>query len=47
MVVASTPSMAKSGAHTELPEDHYLDSEDPEDYRQKDEEENEEPAANL
>jgi hypothetical protein len=47
MLVASTPSQAKSGAHTELPEDHCLDSEDPEDYRLEDEEENEEPAANL
>jgi hypothetical protein len=47
MLVASAPSMAKSGAQTELPEDHCLDSEDPEDYRQEDEEENEEPMANL
>jgi hypothetical protein len=43
MLVASTPSQAKSGAQTELPEDHCLDLEDPEDYQQEDEE----PAANL
>jgi hypothetical protein len=43
MLVASTPSQAKSGAQTELPEDHSLDLEDPEDHKQEDEE----PAANL
>ena len=47
MLVASPPSQAKSGAETELPEDHCLDSEDPEDYRQEDEEESEESTTNL
>jgi hypothetical protein len=35
--------MAKSGAQLELPEDHCLNSEDPEDYQLEDEE----PAATL
>lgn len=38
MSVALPPSQAKSGAQTELPEDHCLDLEKPEDYQQEDEE---------
>jgi hypothetical protein len=43
MLAGSAQSMAKSGAQLELPEDHCLDLEDPEDYQQEDEE----PAATL
>jgi hypothetical protein len=43
MLVVSAPSQAKSGAQAELPEDHSLNLEDPEDYQQEDEE----PSVNL
>jgi hypothetical protein len=38
MFVPTSPFYAKSGAQTELPEDHCCDLEAPEDYRQEDEE---------
>ena len=42
MFAAQTPFQAKSGAQTELPEDHCLDLEDPEDEQQENQQEAEE-----